>query len=102
MKANKGDWVRIKRIVLNAKDRSSNLPEDTKKVPLVMWDKGFLLDDNASIGDWVWVETVIGRRIEGEFVQADPSYDVNYGESVNETLYIGRQLRKMLGDDHEQ
>ena len=101
MKAKKGDWVRIKKIVLRAEERSGNLPEDTKKVPLEMWDKGFLLDESASLGDWVRVETIIGREIEGEFVQEDPSYDVNYGESVNETLYIGKQLREMLGDDHE-
>ena len=101
MKANKGDWVRIKKIVLNAGERSSNLPEDTQKVPLEMWDKGFLLDESASLGDWVRVRTIIGREIEGEFVQADPGYDVNYGPSVNETLYIGIQLREMMGDNHE-
>ncbi len=101
MKAKKGDWVRIKKIVLRAEERSGNLPEDTKKVPLEMWDKGFLLDESASLGDWVRVETIIGREIEGEFVQVDPSYDVNYGTSVNETLYIGKQLREILGDDHE-
>ena len=101
MKAKKGDWVRIKKIVLRAEERSSNLPEDTKKVPLEMWDKGFLLDESASLGDWVRVETIIGREIEGEFVQEDQSYDVNYGVSVNETIYIGKQLREMLGDDHE-
>jgi len=101
MIAMKGDWVRIKKIVLQAKERSDNLPEDTKKVPLVMWDKGFLLNDSASLGDWVKVETIIGREIEGGFVQMDPSYDVNYGPSVNETLYIGKQLREMLGEHHE-
>jgi len=101
MKAIKGDWVRIKKIVLKVGERSNNLPDDTKKVPLEMWDKGFLLNEHASLGDWVKVETIIGRVIEGEFVQADPSYDVNYGASVNETLYIGKQLREMLGDEHE-
>jgi hypothetical protein len=101
MEAKKGDWVRIRNIVLEAEERSINLPEDTKKVPLVMWDKGFLLDENASLGDRVKVNTIIGREIEGELVQLDPGYDVNYGPSVNETLYIGRQLREMMGDGHE-
>ena len=101
MKAKKGDWVRIKKIILHAEERSGNLPEDTKKVPLEMWDKGFLLDESASPGDWVRVETIIGREIEGELEQVDPSYDVNYGESVNETRYIGKQLRELLGDCHE-
>ncbi len=101
MEARKGDWVRIKKIILQAGERSSNLPEDTKNVPLVMWDKGFLMNDLATPGDWVNVKTIIGREIEGELVQLDPGYDVNYGPSVNETLYIGIQLREMLGDDHE-
>ena len=101
MEAKKGDWVRIRNIVLKAEERSINLPEDTKKVPLVMWDKGFLLDENASLGDRVKVNTIIGREIEGELVQLDPGYYVNYGPSVNETLYIGRQLREMIGDGHE-
>ncbi|MDX1359638.1 MAG: 2-amino-4-oxopentanoate thiolase subunit OrtA, partial [Clostridia bacterium] len=99
--AKKGDWVRIRKIILKAGERSLNLPDDTKKVPLVMWDKGFLMDETASPGDWVKVETIIGRQIEGELEQVQPGYDVNYGESVNETLYIGKQLRELLGDGHE-
>ena len=100
MDARKGNWVRIRKIVLNPGERSENLPEDTRKVPLMMWDKGFLLNENAVIGDTVRIETIIGRKIEGELVQVDPGYDVSYGQSVNETLYIGRQLREMLGDDN--
>jgi len=100
MKVKKGDWVRIRKVVLNESERSANLPEDTKKVPLIMWDKGFLSED-ANMGDWVKVETIIGRKIEGELVQTDPAFDVNYGASVNETLYIGKQLRELLGDNHE-
>jgi hypothetical protein len=101
MEARKGDWIRIKKVVLKPEERSSNLPEDTKKVPLVMWDKGFLCDERASLGETVRVETIIGREIEGELVELDPGYDVNYGPSVNETLYIGKQLRAMMGEDHE-
>ena len=98
MKATKSDWVRVYKIVIDAKDRSPNLPEDTKKVPMEMWDKGFLINDEASIGDQVQVETIVGRIIEGELVEINPSYDINYGECVTETLYIGKQLREMLGD----
>ncbi|MCG4586594.1 2-amino-4-ketopentanoate thiolase, partial [Anaerosalibacter bizertensis] len=66
MDAKKGDWVRIHNIVLNPEDRSPNLPEDTKKVPLEMWDKGFLLNEGANIGDMVEVESYIGRKVEGK------------------------------------
>ncbi len=98
MEAVKGDWVRVYSVVLRADERSTNLPEDTKKVPLEMWDKGFLIDNAASIGDVVTVATVIGRKIRGELVEVNPAHDVNYGECAAEILYIGRQLREMLGD----
>ena len=39
MKAKAGDFVRIHNIVLKVGERADNLPEDTKKVPLEMWDK---------------------------------------------------------------
>ncbi|HHV26868.1 2-amino-4-ketopentanoate thiolase [Anaerosalibacter bizertensis] len=96
MDAKKGDWVRIHNIVLNPEDRSPNLPEDTKKVPLEMWDKGFLLNEGANIGDMVEVESYIGRKVEGKLVEVNPFYDHDFGKCVPELLYIGRQLRGYL------
>ncbi|SHH53036.1 2-amino-4-oxopentanoate thiolase subunit OrtA [Clostridium grantii] len=98
MKAKKGDWVRIYNIVLKAEERGANLPEETKKVPLEMWDKGFLVDDAATLGNKVEVETIIGRHITGELVEVNPSFEINYGRCITETLYIGKKLREMLGD----
>lgn len=98
MDAKKGDWVRVYKVVLSAEERGANLPDDTKQVPLEMWDKGFLIDKTAGIGDQVMVETVIGRQIAGELVEINPSFDISYGDCVMETLYIGRQLRDMLGE----
>ena len=46
----KGEWVRIHKVILKAEQRTGKLPEDTKKVPLEMWTKGYLLAD-AQIGD---------------------------------------------------
>ena len=96
MNAKKGDWVRIYKVVLTAKERSINLPEDTKKVPLEMWDKGYLIDETAIIGDKVNVKTVIGRSIIGKLVEVNPSFDISYGDCINETMYIGKQLKDML------
>ncbi len=98
MKAIKGDWVRIYKVVLTPEQRGSNIPEDTQKVPLEMWDKGFLINEQADIGDSVKVETIIGREIQGQLVEVNPVYEINYGSCVTETLYIGRQLREMLGE----
>lgn len=98
MEAKKGDWVRIHSIVLEAGERASNLPEDTRKVPLEMWDKGFLLDDRAEIGDLVEIESYIGRRVKGSLVEINPYYGHDFGRLVPELLYIGRQARKILRD----
>ena len=98
MNAKRRDWVRIYKVVLMPEERAGNLPEDTKKVPLEMWDKGFLINDNAIIGDDVEVETIIGRKISGKLVEINPNFDVNFGKGVTETMYIGRQLKEMLGD----
>ena len=96
--AKKGDWIRIYKVVLKPEERQGNLPEDTKKVPFEMWDKGFLLNCSAEIGDIVEVETIIGRKISGELVEVNPNFEINYGVGVTDTLYIGRQLRKLLGE----
>lgn len=96
MKAYKNDWVRIYGVVLTPEERAPQVPEDTKKVPLEMWNKGFLIDDEAEIGDIVEVETYIGRKIKGKLIEINPYYDHDYGKCVTETLYIGRQLRNIL------
>lgn len=99
MKAKKGDWVRIHKIVLEVGERAANLPEETKEVPLELWNKGFLLDDEANIGDEVEVETYIGRKVSGELVEINPYYDHDFGKLVPEIMYIGRQARKILREE---
>ena len=96
MKAKAGDFVRIHNIVLKVGERADNLPEDTKKVPLEMWDKGFL-------GEEVEVITITGRKIKGTLVEINPVFRHNYGEFVPELLQIGLQARKILfgGEDNE-
>ncbi|MBN2880245.1 MAG: 2-amino-4-ketopentanoate thiolase [Clostridia bacterium] len=98
MKAKKGDWVRIYNVVLKPEERAESLPEDTKKVPLEMWDKGFLMDEYAALGDIVEVETIIGRKISGKLLEIAPNFDINFGTGVTETMYIGRQLKELIGE----
>ena len=102
MKAKAGDFVRIHNIVLKVGERADNLPEDTKKVPLEMWDKGFL-GKEAEIGKEVEVITITGRKIKGTLVEINPVFRHNYGEFVPELLQIGLQARKILfgGEDNE-
>lgn len=103
MEAIKGDWVRIHKIILSVGERAPNIPEDTQNVPLEMWDKGFLIDKKAKIGDMVEVETYIGRKETGELIEINPFWEHDYGKAVPELLYIGRQARALLeeGDTND-
>ncbi|MDO5300874.1 MAG: 2-amino-4-oxopentanoate thiolase subunit OrtA [Tissierellia bacterium] len=96
MDAKKGEWVRIQSIVLPAGERASSVPEDTAGKPLELWNKGFLLNDSASIGDEVEVETYIGRKVSGKLVEVAPHWTHNYGDYIPETEFIGRQAREIL------
>lgn len=101
MDAKGGDWVRIHNVVLEPGQRAANIPEDTQNVPLEMWDKGFLLEDKANIGDRVKVESYIGREVEGDLVEVNPYWDHDYGKAIPELLYIGRQAREILAKEDE-
>lgn len=101
MKAKQGDWVRIYNVILEVGERSTDIPEDTQNVPLEMWDKGFLLNEEAEIGDKVKVESYIGREVEGTLVEINPFWDHDFGKAVPELLYIGRQARELLSKEGE-
>ena len=101
MKIVKETWVEIHDIVLKPEERTGNLPEETKKVPLEMRLKGFLLEE-AMLGDRVKVRTVTGRIVEGTLLKENPVYEHGYGETfIPELLTIGQNLRAMLEVDHE-
>jgi hypothetical protein len=94
----KGTWVRIHRILLQPVERSANLPEDTRKVPFELWTKGFLEDD-AELGDEVFVKTVTGRREHGTLDLVEPSPSHGFGAFVPELLEIDRIVRDLLKAD---
>ena len=99
MIAKKGDWVQIYFVGLNPEQRANNLPEDTKRVPLEIRIKGFLLNDEAKIGDSVKIETPVGREVEGKLEEIYPEYKHNFGKPVIELLQVGKQLREMIEGD---
>lgn len=101
MDAKRGDWVRIHNVVLEVGERAPNIPEETQNVPLELWNKGFLLNEEANIGDKVEVETYIGRKTEGTLIEVNPYYEHDFGKCVPELLYIGRQARELLEEDGE-
>lgn len=93
----KGEWVQIHEVILKPEERPSHLPEDTRKVPLELWVKGFLNKD-AKIGEEAEITTLTGRVVKGELVEVNPGYDYGFGNFVPEILQIGLQLRGILKD----
>ena len=97
----KGTWVQVHEIVLEPEERTGKLPEDTKKVPLEMWVKGFLTDD-AAMGEEAEIETLTGRIVKGELVAAEPAYGHGFGEIyIPEMLKIGIQAREIMRGEGE-
>ncbi len=91
----KGSWVLVYDIVLKADERTANLPEDTKNVPLEMWTKGFLVED-GEVGQTVEIKTITGRLVKGTLVEVDPHHEHDFGKFVPEILQIGIQLKDIL------
>ncbi len=91
----KGEWVIIHRNILEPSERAPQVPDDTKKVPLEMWIKGYLNAD-ANIGDEVEITTVTKRTEKGTLLEVNPNYDLNYGVFVPELLAISAQVREIL------
>ncbi len=99
MKANCDDWVQIHKIILQPDKRSPRSPEETQKVPYEMRVKGFLIDNEAEIGQDISVRTLIGRIYTGKLISIKPPYTHNYGEPVPELLEIGIELREFLNEE---
>lgn len=91
----KGEWVLIHRNVLEPSQRAPQVPEDTKKVPLELWVKGYLQED-ANIGDEVTVLTRTKREERGTLLEVNPYYKHDFGKFVPELLVVSEQVRDIL------
>jgi hypothetical protein len=94
--AKRGDLVQIHTIILPPDQRPDSLPSCTKSVPYECWIKGFLMDDNADIGDEVRIQTFIGRETSGTLYQVNPIYDHNFGCTQETLLPIGKEAINRL------
>jgi 2-amino-4-ketopentanoate thiolase alpha subunit len=79
----KNTFVQIYKSILSRSERSSNLPADTKQVPLEMRIKGKLLF-SAQIGDTVDIITSTKRIESGILIAVEPSYTHDFGHFVQE------------------
>lgn len=96
MKANKNEWVEIECMILSPMERASQVPEDTRKTPLMMWVKGFLVNDDGNLGDIVTIRTLTDRIQEGKLVSIQPRHIHDYGKPLIELLDIGAEIRNDL------
>ncbi len=93
--AKKGDWVRIHSVVLTPGERAAALPDDTRRVPLELWTKGYLAAD-ASPGDEVAVTTRTGRTVRGTLIDEAPHYEHSFGDFVPELQQAGDEAFAFL------
>ncbi|MGI6667577.1 MAG: 2-amino-4-oxopentanoate thiolase subunit OrtA [Bacillota bacterium] len=94
-KCGKGDWVMIHQVILEPHQRSKDVPEDTAKVPLEAWIKGWAVD-SATVGEEVQITTLAGRTVKGRLVEVNPGFTHTYGPAVPELAPVGRELRTVL------
>ncbi len=94
--AKQGDWVQVYRVVLPAGQRAPQVPEDTQKVGLELWVKGFLAQAWGTTGEEVSIRTATGRVVRGRLTEVLPAYSHNFGEPQPELLDIAQELRTLL------
>ena len=97
--ANKGDWVRIHSVILQPGERAAAVPEDTKRVPLEQWTKGYLQAD-AALGEEASVVTRTGRLVSGTLVDDAPHYTHSFGDFVPELQQAGDEAFRYLFGGH--
>jgi len=95
-RARKGELVLIHIVVLQPGARAANLPEATRSASYEGWVKGFLLEDQAVIGETVRIKSFIGREITGALAEINPSYDHNFGEPQPALSRLGLEAWEKL------
>jgi hypothetical protein len=93
--APKRRWVEIGFVVLEPSERTGHVPEDTREVPYYVRVKGFA-DAEAQVGQRATVETLLGRRVEGELLRLDPEYGHDFGGPVQELIEAGQEARALF------
>lgn len=102
MNLDKGTYVRIRKTLLQPSERSENLPEDTKKVPLKMWVKGRMLEE-GELFDYAHIKTITGRIEYGRVKEIEPPYKHGFGDFVEELLQIREIIIKdMYGGERNE
>ena len=100
-KACRGDWVQIYQVIFSPGERSPTIPEETKKVPLELRVKGWLMVPEAQVGEDAIIKTPAGRELEGRLLAVNPPFEHGFGRPVPELLALGPELRALLKEEGE-
>lgn len=90
-----GTWVEIHTTLLEPGARATEVPDDTRQLPLEMRAKGFLAAP-AALGEEAEIETVTGRRLSGVLLTVNPAYEHGFGPPIAALVRIGVELRTIL------
>lgn len=93
-----GTWVQVKDVILPPEGRAPQVPDDTKRVPLEMYVRGFLTAE-GELNQRVTIKTPAGRLVEGLLVDAAPAHTHSFGKTVPEMQRIGLELREILAKE---
>ena len=91
----KGTWVEIYQVALSADERAAQVPDDTRKVPLEMRVRGWLVEP-ASLNEAAEIKTPAGRLLRGTLVEINPAYTHGFGSPIPELTPIGSEVRALL------
>ena len=84
-------------MLLQAGERAPHVPDDTRRVPLEMRVKGFLVA-GAALGEEVEINTAAGRRLRGTLVAVNPAYTHGFGPPILALTGIAGEVRRLLED----
>ena len=96
-----GTWVEIQRVVLAVGERAPQVPDDTRRVPLEMRVKGFLVAA-AEPGEQAEIVTPAGRHLRGILSDINPAYGHGFGQPIAELSVIGGEVRALLHARREE
>lgn len=98
MTVKQGSWVQIEAVLLEPRQRSDRLPEETRQVPFRLRAKGILAGDCEPGGE-ATITTACGRRLKGVLVAENPAFTHSFGSQVTEFLGLGDALRALWEEE---
>ena len=85
-------YVQIVKTLVEAKDRNSRIPEETKSNPFTFLVKGIIMDDSSKE---VLIQTATGREETGLIFHENPAFNHDFGHFVPEII----SLRNIILDE---